>query len=145
MGARDRNGALIARAPVVVLANAADALRLAAPARLAAYPIRHVRGQQTMFRRPLLRPGGRRRRRLRAAGEPWNRGDRRDLRPRPRRHGDRRASHALNSIAPGACCWQHRRRDMAHVGGVGIRQARDRMPTSARWSIFPPRAPTPTR
>ena len=51
--ARDRDGALIARAPVVVLANASDALRLAAPGiDSLAYPIRHVRGQQSYVPSP---------------------------------------------------------------------------------------------
>jgi len=51
--ARDRDGALIARAPVVVLANAADALRLAAPGTDSrAYPVRHVRGQQSYVPSP---------------------------------------------------------------------------------------------
>ncbi|MEP6943105.1 MAG: bifunctional tRNA (5-methylaminomethyl-2-thiouridine)(34)-methyltransferase MnmD/FAD-dependent 5-carboxymethylaminomethyl-2-thiouridine(34) oxidoreductase MnmC [Betaproteobacteria bacterium] len=51
--ARDRDGAIIARAPVVVLANASDALRLAAPGVDAlAYPIRRVRGQQSYLPSP---------------------------------------------------------------------------------------------
>jgi len=45
--ARAADGAIAARAPVVVLANAGDAVRLAGPGIDSAYPWRRVRGQQS--------------------------------------------------------------------------------------------------
>jgi len=50
---RDAKGSTIARAPVVVMANAGDAVRLAAPGiDAAAYPWRRVRGQQSYVPAP---------------------------------------------------------------------------------------------
>lgn len=51
--ARATDGATLARAPIVVLANAGDAVRLAGPgSAAAAYPWRRVRGQQTCVPAP---------------------------------------------------------------------------------------------
>ncbi|MGE5128642.1 MAG: bifunctional tRNA (5-methylaminomethyl-2-thiouridine)(34)-methyltransferase MnmD/FAD-dependent 5-carboxymethylaminomethyl-2-thiouridine(34) oxidoreductase MnmC, partial [Sphingomonadaceae bacterium] len=128
--ARDAAGTLIARAPVVVLANAADALRLAPSPDIA---LRRVRGQLTHLpaerlrapRLPLLRGGfvlpevdG-----LVVAGASY---DFEDPDPQPRAEGHAGNLERLERILPGAA----RGLDPAALDGrVGFRAAtRDRLP-----------------
>jgi tRNA 5-methylaminomethyl-2-thiouridine biosynthesis bifunctional protein len=132
--ARDSDGALIARAPVVVLANASDALRLAAPGiGSLAYPVRHVRGQQSYVPSPPFAAP-----RVVVGGDgyvlPASQGiavigatydlDRDDTAIDAASHARNldRAAHMLPGSTAGV--------DIARVGaGVGIRcVARDRMP-----------------
>jgi tRNA 5-methylaminomethyl-2-thiouridine biosynthesis bifunctional protein len=128
--ARDAAGSLIARAPVVVLANAADALRLAPSPDIA---LRRVRGQLTHLpagrlrapRLPLLRGGfvlpevdG-----IVVAGASY---DFDDPDPQPRVDGHAGNLERLERILPGAA----RGLDPAALDGrVGFRAAtRDRLP-----------------
>jgi len=128
--ARDAAGTLIARAPLVVLANAADALRLAPPQDIA---LRRVRGQLTYLparclrapRLPLLRGGfvlpevdG-----IVVAGASY---DFDDPDPSPRPEGHAGNLERLERILPGAA------RGLDHAaleGRVGFRAVtRDRLP-----------------